>query len=369
MKIANVEAFHLRGAIEALPDSSMEALLVKITTDTGLVGWGESDGCRAVNKSAIEAPYSSIVVAGLKGLLLGENPMDVTRLWHKMYDGTMYCGRDGAFIHAMAGIDLALWDLKGKALGVPVNQLLGGAHRDGLQVYASVLFEETPEANAALAKKIVDEGYRAMKLGWRNFGHGTLEFDLATLDAIRKAVGYDIKLAVDLGFAWRPKQAMQRARAFEPYDLMWIEEPFKPDDLLAYEMLCGSVDMPIAAGEEEASVDGYVRLMDAGLDYLQIDLCKTGLTLAMKVAAIAEQRGIPCINHNFSNDFNTAASLHFLSAIPNAFIMEYGYNPADLSRHLTTTSIAVEDGYARVPTAPGLGVEPDPAVIAKYLVA
>ena len=137
----------------------MEALLVKLFTDTGLVGWGESDGSRAINKAVIEAPYSHPVAAGLRHILVGENPMDVTRLLQKMYDETMCCGRDGAVIHAAAGVDLALWDLKGKALGVPVHQLLRSYFREKLLVYANVLFETTPEANAMLARRIqADQG-------------------------------------------------------------------------------------------------------------------------------------------------------------------------------------------------------------------
>lgn len=368
MKIIDVETFHLRGSIEALPDSSMEALVVKITTDSGHVGWGESDGNRAVNRAAIHAPYSSPVVNGLRNILLGENPLDVTRLWKRMYDETIYSGRDGAVIHAMAGVDIALWDLKGKILGQPVHQLLGGCFRDRLPAYASVLFEEGPEANARLARKIVDEGYGAMKLGWQSFGRGTLAEDLAVLTAIRAEVGYSVGLAVDLGFAWTAKQAIQRARAFAPFDLLWIEEPFGPDDLHAYRKLTAAVDTPIAAGEEEGSLNGYVRLMDAGLDYIQVDVTKIGLTLAMQVATLAAQRGLQCINHNFSNHINTAASLHFLAAIPNAFILEYGYNPAEVARTLVSNPIVIEDGHAKVPMAPGLGVDVDLDVIGKFAI-
>ncbi|MFB5147958.1 mandelate racemase/muconate lactonizing enzyme family protein [Burkholderia orbicola] len=368
MKIVDVEAFHLRGDIEALPDSSMEALLIKVTTDAGIVGWGEADGSRAINKAAIEAPFSSPVVSGLRHLLLGEDPMNVTCLWKKMYESTIYSGREGAVIHAMAGVDLALWDIKGKALQVPVHQLLGGCFRSRIPAYASTLFEMTPGKNAELAKKIVDEGYTAMKMGWQSFGRGSLADDIRTIEAIRTAAGDAAGIAVDAGFAWTPKAAMRRVQAFAPYNLMWIEEPLVPDDLVGYERLSNFVSTEIAAGEEDASINGFVRLMDAGIDYIQIDLTKTGLTMAMQVAAIANQRGLKCINHNFSNHINTAASLHFLAAIPNAFILEYGYNPAEVARTLILNPIVVKDGYADVPMGPGLGVEPDPRVVERFLV-
>lgn len=370
VRITDVETFHLRGTIEALPDSSMEALVVKITTDSGHVGWGESDGNRAVSAAVVHAPYSSSVVNGLRNILIGENPLDVTRLWKRMYDETIYSGRDGAVIHAMAGCDLALWDLKGKILGVPVNQLLGSSFRDRIPAYASALFADGPKANAALARQIVSDGYGAMKLGWMGFGCGEVEDDLAVLKAIRDAVGYGPRVAVDLGFAWsgRPKEAIRRAKAYEPYKLMWIEEPFAPDDIHNYARMTGSVDTPVTAGEEEASLGGYIRLMDAGIDHIQVDVTKTGLTLAMQVATIAASRGIPCINHNYSNDFNTAASLHFLAAIPNAFILEYGYGTAELARTLVRNPVRVENGIAYVPTGPGLGVEPDLEVMEKHVV-
>jgi L-rhamnonate dehydratase len=368
MKITNVEAFHLRGEVQALPDSSMEALVIRVSTDAGIIGWGESDGSRAVNKAVISAPFSSPVVQGLKHLLVGEDPFDVTRLWRRMYEGTIYSGRDGAVIHAMAGVDIALWDIKGKALKVPVHQLLGGCFRTTIPVYASALFPSTPATTAQMAREIVDQGYGAMKFGWQSFGRGSAADDLRVLDAIRSAIGSGPGVAVDLGFAWTPKVAMKRARLFDPYDLAWIEEPLPPDDLVGYRRLANFVDTPIAAGEEEASVNGYVRLMDAGVDYIQIDVTKCGLTMAMQIAAIAQQRNLRCINHNFSNDINTAASLHFLAAIPNAFILEYGYGLAELSRRLVRNPIKVDSGVARVPMEPGLGVEPDMAVLDHFLV-
>ncbi|EEF22229.1 Muconate cycloisomerase, putative [Ricinus communis] len=207
-----------------------------------------------------------------------------------------------------------------------------------------------------------------MKMGWQSFGRGPLADDVRTIEAIRHAAGDSAGIAVDAGFAWTPKEAIRRAHAFEPYNLMWIEEPLIPDDLVGYERLSNFVPTEIAAGEEDASINGFVRLMDAGIDYIQIDLTKTGLTMAMQVAAIANQRGLKCINHNFSNHINTAASLQFLAAIPNAFILEYGYNPAEIARTLILNPIEVRDGYVDVPMEPGLGVEPDLSVVERFLV-
>jgi L-rhamnonate dehydratase len=369
MKIQNVEALYLRlPKIEARTDSSQDALIVKVTTDAGITGWGEVDGCPAVAKAIIEAPYSHTLVTGLRDLLVGENPLDIARLWKKMYDRTLYYGREGAVIQAMAGIDLALWDIKGKALGQPVHQLLGGAFRDQIRVYASNMFQFTPEATAARAKKAVDEGYTAVKFGWEPFGRDP-ETDLRFLEAIRRTVGDKVDIMLDVGLVWDAKTTIRRARLFEPFRLAWIEEPLHPDDLDGYAKVAGAVETRIAAGEEECTIAGFTRLLDIGkIDVAQIDMTRCGLTQAMKIAALAQQRSLPCINHNFTTDINTAASLHFLAAIPNAFIMEYCVEPSEISRSLARNPIKIEGGIAKVPTEPGLGVEPNMAIIEKYLV-
>ena len=369
MKITDVEAIYLRlPKVEARTDSSQDALIVRLTTDSGITGWGEVDGAPTVAKAAIEAPYSHTMVAGLREILLGEDPLNISRLWHKMYQRTLYFGREGAAIQAMAGIDLALWDIKGKALKTPVHQLLGGAFRDKLRVYASNMFQFTPQATADRARQAMDAGFTAVKFGWEPFGKDA-RTDCTYLEAIRHAVGPANDVILDVGLVWNPKTTIRRAKLFEPYDLLWIEEPLHPDNLAGYARVAESVDTSIAAGEEESTVAGFTRLMDIGrIDVVQIDMTRCGLTQAMQIAALAQQRGLPCINHNFTTDINTAASLHFLAAIPNAFIMEYCVEPGEISRSLARNPIRIVDGYAHVPQEPGLGVEPNPAIIEKYLV-
>ena len=154
MKITNVEGLYLRlPKIQARTDSSQDALLVRVSTDAGIIGWGEVDACPLVVKAIIDAPVSHTLVSGLRSLLLGQDPLDTDRLWQRMYEGTLYYGREGVVIQAMAGVDLALWDIKGKALGQPVYRLLGGGSRTSLRVYASHMFQETPEATAKRARR------------------------------------------------------------------------------------------------------------------------------------------------------------------------------------------------------------------------
>ncbi len=347
MKITDVEALYLRlPQIQARTDSSQDALIVKVSTDAGITGWGEVDGCPYVTKAIIEAPMSHTLVTGLRELLLGEDPLEIGRLWRKMYQGTLYYGREGAVIQAMAGIDLALWDIKGKALQQPVYKLLGGGFRKQVRAYASNMFQFTAEATAERARQARDQGFTAVKFGWEPFGRDP-KTDCAYLDAIRAAVGDDMDIMLDVGLIWDAKTTLQRARLFEPYRLAWIEEPLPPDDLAGYAKVADGTDIKIAAGEEECTVAGFTRLMDLGrIDVVQVDLTRCGLTQALKIAALAEQRGLPVINHNFTTDINVAASLHFLASVPNAFIMEYCVEPSEISRALAKNPIPIVDGHA-----------------------
>jgi L-alanine-DL-glutamate epimerase-like enolase superfamily enzyme len=341
MKITNVEALYLSlPEIEARTSSCQDALLVKISTDAGITGWGEVDGGPTVVKAIIEAPYSHTLVNGLRNLLIGESPMDTGRLWDKMYQATIYYGRGGAVTQAMAGVDIALWDIKGKALKQPIVNLLGGAMRDRMRV----------------------------KFGWEPFGRDEAT-DLAYVEAIRKAIGDRNDFMLDVGLVWDAKTTIRRARLFEPYKLFWIEEPLHPDDYTGYAKVSRTCVQHIAAGEEECTEVGYNRLIDeGGIDIVQIDLTRCGFTQAMRIAAHAHQLGRKVCNHNFTTDINTAASLHFLCAIENALVMEYCVEPSELSRALAKRPVTIKDGYAHLPAEPGLGVEPDEAIIEKYLV-
>ena len=369
MKITGVEALYLRQPdIRERTDSSQDALLVKVSTDAGLVGWGEVDGCPMVAKAVIDAAYSHTQVNGLRAILMGENPLDTTRLWNKMYASTLYYGRGGAAIQAMAGVDIALWDIKGKALGKPIVDLLGGALRDKMRVYSSNMFQFTVEANVERVKRALDTGHSAVKFGWEPFGRDEA-MDLRFVETIRRALGDENDFMLDVGLAWDAKTTLRRAKLFEPFRLFWIEEPLHPDDYGGYAKVSMGCSQHIAAGEQECTVVGFERLIDeGGIDIVQIDLTRCGFTLAMRIAAHAQSKGRKVCNHNFTTDINTAASLHFLCAIENALVMEYCVEPGEISQRLAKTKVPIRDGYAHLPSGPGLGVEPDEAVIAKYLV-
>jgi L-rhamnonate dehydratase len=369
MKITDVEAFYMRlPDIQQRTDSSQDALLVKITTDAGLVGWGEVDGSPSVTQAIIEAPYSHTMVTGLKSLLIGESPLDTSRLWAKMHRATIYYGRSGAVIQAMAGIDIALWDLKGKALGQPIVTLLGGALRDRMRVYSSNMFQMTIEDTVARARHAVDTGHTGVKFGWEPFGQDEAQ-DLDYVDAIRRAIGDKVDFMLDVGLAWDAKTTIRRAQLFEPFRLFWIEEPLHPDDYAGYGKVSAACSQHIAAGEEECSAVGFERLIDeGGIDIVQIDVTRTGFTQAMRIAQYAHSRGRKVCNHNFTTDINTAASLHFLCAIENALVMEYCVEPGEISRSLAQVPVTIRDGFAHLPDGVGLGVEPRQEIIEKFLV-
>ncbi len=187
MQIIDVEALYLRlPNVEQRTNSSQDALIVKISTDAGIVGWGEVDSSPMIAKAVIEARYSHTQVCGLKELLVGQDPLDVAALFRRMYEGTLYGGREGVVIHAMAGCDLALWAIAGKALGVPVYRLLGGAHRDRIPLYSSNMFQFTAEASAERAKMALDAGYAAVKFGWEPFGRRARHDDHRPLPRSRR---------------------------------------------------------------------------------------------------------------------------------------------------------------------------------------
>lgn len=367
--ITDVEAIYLRmPSIKERTDSSQDALVVRITTDAGIVGYGEVDSSPLITKAVIEAPRSHTISQGLRTLLIGENPLDTTRLWDKMRESTLYIGRAGAVIHAMAGIDLALWDIKGKYLGQPVSQLLGGARVDRMRAYASNMFEFTPEATAQRAAEALDGGFTAVKFGWEPLGDDPA-FDVKLVSAIRNAVGEDVDVMIDAGLAWDAKTAIKRCELFEPYSLYWLEEPLHPDDLRGYARLSSAVDTRIAAGEEECTTDGFLRLMDDGrVDVIQIDVTRVGLTQAIRIAALAQDRGLKVANHNFTTDINTAASLHFLAAVPNSLILEYCVEDNPMRKQLVRNPVQFAEGHALVPTEPGLGVDVDLDAVAEFVV-
>ena len=359
MKITDVETRFLRlPEVDNRADSGQDALVVVVHTDAGIEGIGEVDSSPMAVHGAIQGPHSHFVTSGLKELIVGEDPFETEKIWHKMYERTIYSGRRGVMIHAMSGIDMALWDIKGKALGMPVWKLLGGGFHSRLRAYASVLFGDTPAETAERGRRLVDQGFTAVKFGWGPLGQDEAG-DLALVRGARSGVGDETTLMIDAGLCYDAKTAIQRARQFEEVNPYWFEEPLHPDDYRGYRRLSRATDIRIAAGEEESNRQSYIDLMDKGrIDIVQIDLTRCGgFTEAMKIASLAADRRLPCVNHGFTTYINVAAALHFLAAVPSAFIVEFVAEEGTRLRDaITHHDIRAVDGWVDVPTAPGLGV-------------
>jgi galactonate dehydratase len=324
-------------------------LFVKVYTDAGVVGIGECSGWPRVIETAVQ---------DLKGLLIGEDPTHIERLWQKMQVATMGHGMLGTVgAGAMTGIDVALWDIKGKALGVPVWNLLGGKMRDRIPIYS-----HANTAEAALAVK--GHGIRTIKCG----GVADPVRKVATL---REAVGDEVDIAIDLhGPPWlTPADAARLARALEPYDLLWIEDPIAPDNLDGYRRIRDAAHVPLAAGERMATIYGERELIEHDLvDVIQPDTGRAGgLTQMRKIAAMAEAHHIMMAPHSGSlGPVAEYAALHLLAAIPNGLILER--LDADWpGRARTVVPHPVQEGGSiAVPDAPGLGCDIDEDFVARF---
>jgi L-alanine-DL-glutamate epimerase-like enolase superfamily enzyme len=370
MKITNVEAIILRqpGVDAAIADGSQDALLVRVHTDEGITGIGEVDSQPNIIKAIIDAPASHANAAGLGGLLIDEDPLEIDRLWEKMFHRSIYYGRRGAAIHAMSGIDIALWDIKGKALGLPVYRLLGGPHRTRFRAYASTLMPDTPAQTEDVVAGLVEQGFTAIKLGWGPFGTDA-DLDVDLVAAARRAAGDGIDLMFDIGNGWpSADHAIRQVRRFEDYQPYWVEEPFMPDDIEAYAKLADTVETRIAAGEEDSTRWGFRDLIERGkVDVVQPDVTRAGgVSECLRIAQLAALHDREIVTHSWSTGIIKAASLHFLAAVPRSNLFEYCVQETALNQELTKERFPLQDGNVSVPEGPGLGIEIDDGVVERY---
>jgi L-alanine-DL-glutamate epimerase-like enolase superfamily enzyme len=370
MKITRVEPIHLRlPEVNERCDGSQETLVVKVYTDEGITGLGEVDSSSLVAKAIIEAPVSHKICRGLAECVLGQDPFEIDRLLHRMYEGTIYFGRQGAVIQAMSGVEIALWDIVGKATERPVHQLLGGAFRKKLRAYASILFGDTPAETERIGRNLVQQGFRAVKFGWGPMGLSE-ESDLAQVRAARQGLGKGVELMVDAGLCWDTATAIRRARQFAEFNLTWLEEPLHPDNLQGYARLSAQSPIRIAAGEEICDIREFQQMMDVGgIDVVQVDVTRVGgLTRSKRIGWDSHERHRLCVNHSYKTGINIAASLHFVAALPHSHYFEYCVEQGALRQTLTKQKVPVVDGDITVPEEPGLGVELDEKVVEKYRV-
>jgi len=388
MKITDVEAIVLdTGRDYPDPSEALEAhgvrfvSLIKITTDEGIVGWSDVETQPHVGKAIVEAPSGGqIGFESVRAALIGENPLERERLQQKMLRYLAYYGRQGAGMHVISGVDIALWDIAGKALSQPIWALLGAKYREQVRAYASTLFRPTPDAMKAAVDSYLAAGFRAIKFGWGVFGRD-LALDIALVQAARQAAGPDVALMVDGGWygvsydqPYRPRSLKDwqiLIQALEDLDIFWLEDFLHPDNVEGYARVAEQcTTLRIAAGEQASGYDAFETLARKGrVDVLQPDLSRCGgLTVGRQIADLATRMQIDCAPHAWLTDILKAASLHLNAYLMDALYLEYNTSTASILTQLCSTPIEMHDGMIPIPNAPGLGVEIDEDIVAKYRV-
>jgi L-alanine-DL-glutamate epimerase-like enolase superfamily enzyme len=374
VRITDVEAIVLRqqSVDEGIADGSQDDLVVLVHTDEGITGIGEVDSAPEVVAALVEGNGSHAVAIGLRELLVGEDPLDVERLWRKMYRGTIYVGRRGITVHAISGIDIALWDIRGKALGRPVCELIGEPRRERVKAYASRLMPDTPEETFSAVAELREQGFTAVKLGWGPLGKDAA-YDVELASAARDAAGDGVEILIDagLGYVDDVERATQVARGLEELDVTWLEEPFEPDEYEAYAELADAVDIPVAAGEQDSTWWGFRELIERGrVDVVQPDVTRCGgITELLRIAELAAQNGVATVPHAWKSGIIKAATLHVNAVLPEALYQEYCVARTPINTELTVQRLPLEaDGWVAVPTGPGLGVDLDLDVVERLRV-
>ncbi|HET8550330.1 MAG TPA: galactonate dehydratase [Bryobacteraceae bacterium] len=337
---------------------SRNLVFVKIETDQGIHGIGE-----AYSAGPDEATVAAI--ADFRRWLIGQDPRNIEHLWAMMYNFTRFPG--GLVINsAISGIEHALWDISGKAAGVPVYILLGGRCRDRIRVYQSAGGKE-PREVAENARALVEKyGYTAVKMSPHPPGGNALPYNRVTrvagqrVRAVREALGPDVDIGVDIHAKFfEVSRAARMAREIEPYNPMWLEEPIRPENADAMAKLSERVNIPLASGECNYTKYEFQKILAAeALDIVQPDICCCGGMLEMKkIAAMAEANYVVVAPHNPMGPVATTVNVHFAASTPNFFILEYHPDDRAPRKDLLKEPLMVKDGYIPLPTKPGWGIE------------
>lgn len=365
MKVTALETFPLRGRGAQGAYGAPSGFVVKLVTEHGLVGYGETDSMPSVVEAVIRAPVLDGMLSGLEAVIVGHDA-EPRAAWDRMTRATLGYAREGVVRHAMAAIDIALWDIAGKAAGKPVAELLGGMRRERLRAYASHPLGRTSSESAEFAAGLVERGFAAVKFGWRPLGQDP-DGDEAIVAALRDAIGPNAELLIDGGMAWDLDGAAATAARLDPYRLHWLEEPLPAYRFGDYAALRERAPMPIAAGEMASGPAELRRLVRRGsVDILQVDLSRIGLTEGVRVAALAAEHDVLCVNHTYSYLLNAAASAHFAAAIESTGLFETQATPNEIRQELDAGQLRPTEGWVSVPTGPGLGVEVDETVLRRY---
>jgi D-galactarolactone cycloisomerase len=369
MRIREIRAIGLRGAT---PEGGWEAelqpedcihTLIAVVTDEGSTGLGSvftSDDLVRSSLSVLEPLYQD------------ESALEPERVSEKLHQNTFWQGRGGAITHTISGIDIALWDLLGKATGQPVGRLLGGCYRDRVRPYASLLMDE-PEVLREHLLSLKEQGFKAFKIGWGPFGRRSDAKDEAIVKAAREAVGNEAVLAVDAGGSdafWRGdyKWALKTSHMLAGYGVAWFEEPLVPDALEDFVALRRSAPLPVSGGEVFTRRQSFEPYLRAGaFDIVQPDVTKVGgMSEERRIAWTAQENGVRMIPHGWNTAVGLAADLQLASALPGTDLVEYKTGSPYIDEVAAGGWSLDEDGMLPIPDAPGLGLELDPDALAKY---
>lgn len=364
--------------------SAQDDLVVEIHTDEGISGIGETDVNPWIARACIEAPGTHNMGLGLREMLIGADPLDPEGIWEQLYVGSAMNGRRGAVVNAIGAIDVALHDLRGKALGKPCHELLGSARTEPITPYASLQPETTSFADyrdsmVDWARRAVAEGFRAVKAEVTLAGpyaHTGLrepwERSTEVLAAVRGAIGPDVALLVDVQYAFPDVDtALAVMRDWTDYDLTFVETPLWPDDLDGHRRLAEEQEIPLAAGEWLTTRFEHLDLMDrGGVRYCQPDIGRVGgLTEAVRVCDLAAERGVRIVPHLWKTGISIAAAAHLAAVTPHCDYIEFlpkELSASGLRKDLTSDELEMVDGVIPLPQRPGLGVEIDRDALAAF---
>jgi D-galactarolactone cycloisomerase len=348
------------------------ALVVEIVTDEGITGWGDCYGPAAVSKTIIDTL--------LKPSIVGKDPFDVEVMWEAMYNKVKDYGLTGMTISGISGIDIALWDIIGKACKQPIHKLIGGCFRPKVQAYTTGLyfkdFKRLKEEAMEEAAAYVDQGFQAVKM---KIGLGSIKKDIERVAAVRKAIGPDVHLMVDANHCFNVPQAINIGRELEKLNVYWFEEPISPEDGEGYVEVTRALDMAIAGGENEFTKFGFRDIITRrSMDIVQPDVCAAGgITECKKIATLAQAHCVQCVPHAWGTAIGLAATIHFLASLPDCPpclvpippMLEYEQTFNPFRDQLTSVKMTHDKGWVDVPAGPGLGIDINREILDRYRVA
>ncbi|QBY04219.1 mandelate racemase/muconate lactonizing enzyme family protein [Thalassotalea sp. HSM 43] len=377
MKIAAIRSYHLRCSLQKPFGFSQwtydqrNVLVIEVITDTGLSGWGECYGPADVTQAAVEHFYAPRII--------GMHALSSEVIWQHMWRSSLDFARGGIMMGAMSGLDMALWDLKGKALNLSVSELMGGRQRQQIDCYATGMYFQDMNEQQLLSTLVAEaqayacEGFKAMKI---KIGKN-LNFDKQLIKAMREALP-NTTLMADSNHAYDLPEAISIGRVLDECQYHWFEEPLSPEHLRQFHSLHNKLDLAIATGECEQTRFGFDKLLTSGgVNIIQPDLAYCGgPSEALKIRAIASANGVNCIPHVWGTQLNLAAAVHFLAtayvepgrAESQSLLLEYDRTENPLRDELYSTSIDIKHGVATVPDAAGLGVQIDPHTLEQFTI-